>query len=327
MSTPTTPSSNIAAGVTYGDLPGLWDNDDDQFIFFPSGSNGQVTWANDSFTSLAARNVIQLEVDIQPNGRMDFATSSTDVIWNVASIGGFVEASAGSSTPTPATDPGPSYGNGDPQPPLHGPFYIKRGVGHYNMAWRLGGGNSIRFDQIMGGNGSSAQTGGRDFYRPSDTSENQGLWIVAYSGTTRSSSTNIGWGVVMPGSSGDTATQTSLNTINQFITASSIESATMNFFNVTTVNSPDATGNGKFQAAPLDAYGPNLGALADAQAFTSASMSNNWHDSQSCHFYMPGSGGQAVELRRGTLRATRQSPANSNAKLSIYELLFRVYTP
>ena len=332
FSTPADPADNVAAGVSYGDLPGLWDSDAEQFVFFPSGSNGQTVWAPNAFTSLAARNIIQLEIDVQPNGRVNFATSNADVLWNVASIGGFVNPAAAPSTPPAGTDttPGPSYATGtEAVPPLRGPFYIKRGVGHYNMTWALAGGDSIRLDQIMGGTGS-VQTGGRDFYRPADTSENQGLWIVAYRGASRSTSTNIGWGVVMPGSSGDTSTQTDINTINASIMSNSIESANMSFYNTTgeTITSPDQMGNGRFQAAPLDTYGPNLGAFGDAQAFTSASGSLDWHNSQSCHFYIPGSSpSMAVELRRGTLRATRQSPANSNAKLSIYELYFQIYTP
>ena len=335
FSTPANAEDNIAAGVSYGDLPGLWDSDANQFVFFPSGSNGQTVWAPNAFTSLAARNIIQLEIDVQPNGRVNFATSNADVLWNVASIGGFVNPAAAPSTPPAGTDttPGPSYATGtEAVPPLRGPFYIKRGVGHYNMTWALAGGNDIRLDQIMGGTGS-AQTGGRDFYRPADTSENQGLWIVAYRGGTRNDANSIGWGVVMPGSSGDTNTQNDLNTINGAVMANSIESALMYFWNTTgdNVTSPDQMASGsftRFQAAPLDSYGPNLGAFADAQAFTSASTTQNWHSAQSCHFYLPNaSPSMGVELRRGTLRATRQSPANSNAKLSIYELYFQIYTP
>ena len=333
-------ADNLAAGVTYGDLPGLWDSDHTtgRFIFFPPNTGGSVDWPVNTNTALSSRDIIQLEVDIQPSGRMDFFTSNaTDVIWQVASIGGFVDTGSGAASgggSTPATeDPGPNYATGTPAvAPVRGPFYINRPVSHYNMTWRSGSAADIRLDQIMGGTGS-AQTGGRDFYRLADTSENQGLWMVAYytTGGALNDNSSIGWGVLMPGTSGDSGTQGDLDTINQHITSTSLSNATSVSFNTTSAldTNPDLNGQGPngFTNALINTYGPNLGSYGDAQAYTSWTGANNWMSVQSAYFYLPASGGRAVELRRGNIRDVRQSPANTAARIGIYELLFRIYSP
>ena len=234
LSNSTIPNNNMGAGIVYGQKPGLWNSDDENFLLFPVGSNGQITWGVDSFLSMPAQSVMQFEIDVRPGGRVSFFSNSNNVIWSYSSIGGFAEAfeagsgDSGGETPIVPADPPVSYANGDARDGFSGPFFIMNEPGHYDMSWRAGSGANIKADRLMGGDGSLSQAGtmGNEFYgRTSQgaTSFNLKVYgLVAYYSPAGTINDNfsIGWGLVFPGSVGPDGfkvAQGYIDELNQYI--------------------------------------------------------------------------------------------------------------
>ena len=347
LSTSKTPNDNISAGVMYADYHGLWDSDDEMFRIFPSNTNGQINWDVNSFTNLAPRSVMQLEIDVRPGGRVSFFTSSDNIVWHYSSIGGFAEAfepgmdeDPGTETPVEPSEPvGPNYATGDPLEGFAGPFFVHTEPGHYEMTWRSGSAADMNKDVIMGGNFLEQVSGGNAVYGSAAqgvTSFNQGVWAVSYYSPAGTINDNfsIGCGIVFPGSTAPgSAGQGYIDELNQYIEKNQFSSASFYFSKATPgqyagtsadILPPGSRNDDWYQAAPNFDHGPNLGAFGDAQAFASWTGSQDWHSFTNCQFYLPGAG-KIVEIARGKVIAIRQSPSNSAARVAAYEMYFRTY--
>ena len=339
-----TPNDNIASSVIFGSSGGLWDSNEEEYIMYTTGSNGQSLWRPDTFMSIPSQNFMIFEIDIKPNATVSFFTNnSSNMLWNYSTIGGTAEIAdstdtsgsggggGGSMTDTGTTE-GSAYANGDAIDEYSGPFFIKNEPGHYNMAHNGGSFQNIIYDPLVGGNSVNLQTStaGNQFYglaSQGNTSRDQGIWIVAYYSTTSTinDDSSGALGIVFPGSVSG-GTDDGLDALMEYIDSTSISSASINA-SPQHGGDPDTTGNGEFKFAPLSEYGPDLGGFSDQYVFTGQSSSRPWHSVQNLQFYLPGSGGQVMEIRRGNGRSLRQSTGDSAARMFAYEMYYRVYTP